>query len=249
MNEILMYNDVNFEAFETARTIDSLLIWTRINNIQRNFQAVKNNFLEFVTDIGTRASKEWQKYKKKKFETPEEKVLFLSDAAKEFKKQVLMDLSSQIFDDLWYLRAETELIVATFHFGFISDYVERDLPWEEKILSKLRPLVLRMKIPSKTNLPKYSLNTEVKKMLHVITAGFEDAEKLIAKIPIPADYLKREKELIKRHEANQITDDEFKNFKDIYQDPEDIKKLDRTYRYLFRLREELTKLTQACAPR
>ncbi|RMG24977.1 MAG: hypothetical protein D6732_23115 [Methanobacteriota archaeon] len=244
-----MYIEDNFEEFEKVRTINSLLVWIKLENIQSNFSVVQQNFLNFVADVAKEATKKWWNLKKRKFNSEQERIKELTNSVKEFRSKSLQQLTATIFDDLWYLRAETELLLAIFHFGFISEFVNRDFKWEEKILEQSKPLVLRLKSPSKSNIKNYSLNKEIKRMLDPIAKNFEETAGIVAKFKIPKSYINFEKELIKKHESAKISVQEFENFKATYDTEKMRKKLKSVYKILFQLREELTRLTQACSPR
>ncbi len=246
---LLMHIEDNFEEFEKVRTIDSLLIWIKLNNITTNFKVVHENFLKFVDDVASEASKKWSSLKRRKFSTEEEKIKELAEIVKAYRLEVLQAMTSAIFDDLWYLRAETELLIAIFHFGFISDFVIRDFKWEEKILAGVKPIVLRLKTPSKTNFKGYSLNKEIRKMFRPLLAGFDETSSLISTIKTPNSLTKLERDMIKKHETSKVSDQEVAQFKAKYGKENMQKKLNSTYKVLFKLREELTKLTQACSPR
>ncbi len=86
-------------------------------------------------------------------------------------------------------------------------------------------------------------------MFRPLLAGFDETSSLISTIKTPNSLTKLERDMIKKHETSKVSDQEVAQFKAKYGKENMQKKLNSTYKVLFKLREELTKLTQACSPR
>ncbi len=251
MVEDIVNKSGEFAEFEKARTVDSVLVWTRLDYLKDELKRLRTKFETFENTIVEEMEMKWKEFKKsmKRGLKKDEKFKQMNAYIGTLRQEILSRLTDELFNDLWNYRANVELLIATFRYGLVSDYVARDLKWEEKISSSQKPIVLRMGRPRKNDMRSFKITEEIRKMFKPLHEVFEESRNILKKQPTPQRILLLEKEIIEKANDVKIAHELLEPIIYEYSDQKLQKRIQSTYKSLYKLREQSTLITQACAPR
>lgn len=187
----------------------------------------------------------------KKFET-------WSDRVGDLRTLVLKELNEKFFDTAWYLRAETEMVLASFKLDQMSKYINFDLEWEEFISKQDSPIVLRLNKPKKPKKKRFTINDlhyditeELTLMLQPLAHEIDQTKELFQKVTLPKKLLDLENSIAEAiTQSPSTTSALIKDYQKLVNDyGNKSKRYQKLYRQLFVLRNKITLITQAFVSR
>ncbi len=249
----------DFLFYERRRTINSVLVWSRINNIREEIKNLDSEFERFIEEIGQWASKIWSDLEQEALssiqrDSAKQRLERWKKHASIIRAQSLERLTNEWYERFWFLRSEIELLIATFRYGLPSQIICRDFEWEQQIAEEFQPIRMQISYPRKPRKMviskiSYDIQEEIRKMMIPISQSILFVGEKLSGIRIPKQFLEMEESLLEKVMDSRFTPSDFDNVHSFYADEMTKNRLEKVYKHLFLIREEITKVTQASASR
>ena len=222
------YTDLEVETFDRTDMRD--IVASKVKWLRKEFKLIPIKLERFNMKLAAQLKSEWDTENKEfiknnKGEKPLQRLNRRKLMVKDYRLKGLTAITDNWYHKLWKLRSELALVVALYEFSEIDDISQHKGEITKGVISKIKPIALRIKGPNKPSKKKillrdivYDFEKAFLEMIKPLEIKTIETRDLIDKLIAPTKKLKI---TIKK-----------KRFKDA-----------------FVAREYLTIITQAVAPR
>jgi hypothetical protein len=238
---------------------------TRLNNTKKDYTKFVKRFENYLEKLLARMEVFWEKEEKKDIKSITrdsglKKFERWSNRTSNLRSHILKELNDKFYNDLWFLRAELELVYVSLKLDNTKDYIKFDRAWEINVSNNEEPIVVRISKPKKPKKKRFSvadvqydIQKNINKMLKPLHDEILQIKEMFKTIKLPKELLEIETKIAQEftETSSKFSDKSLKEYNTT------IRKLGKSkpeifntmYKDVFMIRNRLTSVTQAMASR